>query len=304
MEFSTQDILGCILLVGGTFINIFSLTFFLTRPDKGANEVLFICLNTVDIIICLYLVGAIPWVRVTHVYDVLYQVCDLWFYLSTFITCVLSIVRMIVLVRPFAAHIIKIRYIILSILTFILLLALPFLVNLNLFHQDEWDDLSVLVYYGIMSFAIVICALISSIIISRALWRSTAQSITVDKHRASITILIITFTYILFVLPYCILLLGYLVLSNLMQSDSVKYASLNVYKSKFIDPFLEIWSNFGMPLNSTINAVIYFVRIRELRAYVCNIFRKVVCIAGHNTTKQRVTVHMAVQQSAPSCSGL
>ena len=261
-----EDVIGCGLLGLGTCTNLFSLIFFSTRRKTGPNEVLFIALNTVDLIICLYLVGAVPAIRELEIYYYFYRIYDLFFYLSTFITCQLSAVRALVLHSPFLATSIKRWHIMASIAVFAVMLAAPFLINIDLFYKAENVDTASTVYYAILSFIPVVVGLACSCLIFSALKRSSEQAMTADKRRATITILVITITFLLFVVPYQVLLAVYIVTLN----------GCSLY-AKELAHLVSLFARFGLPLNSTINALIYFTRIKELRLWVFKSWRFVTC---------------------------
>ena len=103
------------------FISFFSLTFFISRPKIGTNEFMFLSLDTMNVVICLYLVGSIPSIRDTYLYHLAYQFHDPILYLSLFIACLMSISRMILLLFPSAQPLLRIRYLLVGIFLFILI---------------------------------------------------------------------------------------------------------------------------------------------------------------------------------------
>lgn len=274
MCLNTRDTLGVLVLILGTLVNSFSLTFFASRPDKGATEAVFIALNTVDLVICGYLVGAIPAVRQTGAFYLSSRLQDHFFYLSTFLTCLLCAVRMVVLVCPVAApRIIKVRFVLLSIAVFLVLLALPFLIHPGYFlEQGSARLVGWPLYYTIMTLIVVIVALICAILVRVVLRRD--ENLTEEKRRGSETILIITTTYIVFVLPYCLVHFFYLVRSK--RRNDEEYTSLDHLDATYVEPALELYSHLAVPLNSTINGVIYFCRIKELRNFTVKALSKLI----------------------------
>ena len=264
---STSDMFGAMLFVFGTFINVFSLTFFISRPKIDTNEFLFLSLNSLNLVICLYLFSSIPAIRDTYVYHIAYQFHDLVLYMSLFIACLMSITRMILLIYPSLQPLLKIRYLLFSILFLMVLLILPFMIQPGYFLSGRSSNPLWATYYSVVGLVVVIVALVCNGIMVGSLKYGTSHEVTPDEKRDTVTVLILVFTKALFVAPYCLLYL----ISSIVSRSSLKYTGQvnnNVLGDEnALIHFLDVWANYAMPINSIINVFVFFVRIRELRMY-------------------------------------
>jgi hypothetical protein len=92
-----------------------------------------------------------------------------------------------------------------------------------------------------------------------------------NKRSATITIIILTLAYILFNVPYCIIMVD-------MVVYSLSEGKANITDSWFsydLTPYYyEIYffvTFYSIPLNSTINPMIYILRIKNLRCYIWDV---------------------------------
>ena len=265
------DIAGKLLFVIGVPINLLSFFYFMSRREKGPNELMFLCLSTTDTVICIYLVGAFPVVRESMVYQKIYRVYDQICYISTFVTCQMSVVRMIALTHPLLRM--HKRVIVITLLLFIILQFLPFFVDLTYFYLDEqsypmvWN-----LYYFIISTLIIIIAIVSSVITVTTLRRSGKNSVTKNKRKATITIMILTVTFLVYNIPHDLMLITYLI--GQWREGSILYGNAD----HFIDKVNLFYTQIGMQLNSITNAIIYFIRISNMRQFVaCGITAALHC---------------------------
>ena len=263
---STADMFGAMLLVFGTFVTFFSLTFFVSRPKIGTSEFLLVSLNSLNVVISLYLVRSIPAIRDTHVYHTAHQFYDLILYLSLFIACLMSVTRMVQIVYPSAQPLLKIKYLLSSILLFTIVLTLPFMIEFGYFPSARpW-------WFTFRSTAALVVVMVSLVCGARtvfALLHGVAHEITSEERRDTVTSLALVFTRALFVAPHCLLYFIFSLLNN--YRDDVEVEGLSDYSVLTGDSasrrFLEVWSNYAMPINSVIDVVVFFVRIGELRTY-------------------------------------
>ena len=271
---STSDMFGAMLFVFGTFISFFSLTFFISRPKIGTNEFMFLSLDTMNVVICLYLVGSIPSIRDTYLYHLAYQFHDPILYLSLFIACLMSISRMILLLFPSAQPLLRIRYLLVGIFLFILILALPFIVQPEYFLSGRVTNPLWATYHSLVALLVVIVALVCSGMIAGTLKFGTNHEDPAEKM-TTVTVLILAFTKALFVAPYCLLFL----VSSIVDyhRSNLRLAGQDNYNVPGPDnalvKFLDIWVNYAMPINSVINVIVCFVRIRELRTYAVRVIK-------------------------------
>ena len=260
---ATSDMLGAMLLVFGVVANLFSLTFFVSRSKIGTEYFLYLCLDVLNILICLYLVGSIPLIRDTHVFHTAYLLHDTIVYLSLFLVSLISGFQMVNLLYPAVQHFFKIRFIVLGCLLFCVILTLPFIIQPGYFLSGPRSNSLWATYHSIISFLLIIVVIISCVLIVWALKFSTGIEITPKHRRSGEMALILGSIKVLFMTPYSLFLLTY----SLSKHRNV------VDQEDEIGEFLEGWSNYAMPVNSVIYVVIFFLRIRLLRTYSVRILK-------------------------------
>ena len=115
------------------------------------------------------------------------------------------------------------------------------------------------------------------------------------KRAATITIVLLTVAYIVFNLPYCLWMLEILVnvlsegKTSILQSwfnDSTPYYN-EIYNFIFV---------FLIPLNSTINPLIYIFRLKVLRCYIWNLLS---CRARASSPVQMLSMGTLVSKVGP-----
>ena len=92
-----------------------------------------------------------------------------------------------------------------------------------------------------------------------------------SKRSATITIIVLTVAYIVFNVPYCLLMLDELVVSLSEGKANIIRAWFNSSTTPYYNEIFRFLITYSVPLNSTINPIIYILRIGNLRRYIWNI---------------------------------
>ena len=248
---------------GGAITNILSLSYFLNKDRKSLASKLMILLNTTDALVCISAlivlillvmaaVGKLP----LHIF----LVTAPWFQLlvgaTAFSTALLSITRTISLLRPF--YQINQKVIALSIALYwiyVLLIYFPLYSPMSEEVVDVYSMCELTLFILIVATCSVICML---------KLRSDRNMPNTDqtRRRATVTILIIS-------VLFCVVNMAYL--SGVIYSQFIlKAVAENGTVENVGDLFVTIlYTVFvGVPLNSTINPLIYFARKKEMRAFI------------------------------------
>ena len=261
-------ILILILLVfvegfGGAITNILSLSYFINKDRKSLASKLMILLNTTDILVCVsaFIVFIL---MILHGFGMLDKqvlfIMAQWFQLlvgaTAFSTALLSITRTISLLKPF--YEIKQKVIALSIaLYWIYVLLIYFL----FFRFSMW---TVVIYsMAELSLFIVIVATCSVLCVVKLRSNNNLSNTDSTRRKATVTILIISVLFCTVNTAYLVgNLYAWLVLAPMVQNGvTIKAAELYM---------INLYTTFvGVPLNSTINPLIYFARKKEMRAHIC-----------------------------------
>ena len=97
-----------------------------------------------------------------------------------------------------------------------------------------------------------------------------AAQVRKSKRSATITIVIITVAYIIFNVPYCLLMLDGVV-SILSEGKANVIQPWFYYSTPYYREINILFTIYMFPLNSTINPIIYILRMKNLRRYIWNI---------------------------------
>ena len=297
---ATSDMFGAMLLVFGVVFNLFSLTFILTRSKTGTENFLYLCLDLLNFLICLYLVGSIPLLRETQVFHTIYLLHDTIVYLSLFFVGLISGFQMVKLLHPTMQHFFnfKTRYFLLGVLLISVLLTLPFMIQPGYFLSGPLSHSLWPIYHSIISLLVIMVVITSSVLIVWALKFSNGMEITPKRRRSAELALILGLVKVLFMTPYSLFLLAY---------SLSRYPRFPEQEDE-IGEFLEGWSNYAMPVNSLINVVLFFLRIRELRTHSARILKMLYkvshcdceCKTSTKETKEGPRVAFSTPPPSPS----
>ena len=285
--------------VGGTISNALSLSYFLKKDRATLASKLMILLNSIDLLVCISALVYIAAIAVTFFSNVFgdgYVMVYLlhWFYFlvtaTAFATCLLSVTRTISLVSPF--YEIRKKALAFSIIIYGMNLVFSrFVLPLLNFKVAN--------IYMIVEMSLIILIVIISLIISVVKLQSGGNNLA---NSATITIIIISGFF-------CAVNIAYLAS---MIINTFKSAIWNNQPPRSVSFAFEYATFVGIPFNSTINPIIYFIRKKQIRDYVkstciggccyrcCCCCCKVCCGKRKNTTKRldrakTQVVHLSLQ---------
>ena len=251
-----------LITVYGTVTNLLSLSFFITQRNfnnrKSWTEVinnrLFIVLNVFDILVCIF-VSAI-------LLDQIFRDCiSKWVFIpfivavqtTGFITCLLSVIRAISIIRP--RHQINVKVLVGAIICYC-----GMMIYLNIERSKE-RTAATIARFTILSglfFAVILCNIL-------CIAKLANSKVASWKREATITMGILSAVY-------CVFNTGFLVVYGF------KVFKCGIGKTVCFSETFEVTSMFILlPMNSASNPVVYFLRNREMRRYLKNVWRKMTC---------------------------
>ena len=261
-----------LITVFGTVTNLLSLSYFITQRNfnnrksrtEVINKILFTVLNVFDILVCIFLSAKLL-VRIFR--DG--QKMSLWiivpFIVSVqstgFVTCLLSVIRAISIIRP--RHQLNVKVLVGAIICYCGMIIYS---NTERPEEDKEEDkekdktaitarfLIVLGMFGVVILCNILCII-----------KLAHTKVATWKREATITMGILSAVY-------CIFNTGFLVVYGFKVFKcgvSVKVC----FSAKF-----EVTSVYILlPMNSASNPVVYFLRNREMKRYLKNVWRKMTC---------------------------
>ena len=254
-----------LITVFGTVTNLLSLSYFITQRNFNTrnsnteviNNRLFIVLNVFDIVVCVFL-SAYVLVGINEYGSTVHSVCLGIFVVANqttgFITCLLSVIRAISIIRP--RHQLNVKVLVGAMTTYSIMMLY---LNLKFF---EKDITTTIVHFSIYT-GLFIVVIFSNILCIIKLAHSKVAS---WKRDATITMGILSAVY-------CVFNIGFQV-----------YYGLFLFKcglDRDIVCTLPIFEGISifilLPMNSASNPVVYFLRNREMRRYLKNVRRKMTC---------------------------
>ena len=247
------------LCVIGTFANLTSLIYFVKKKDKTIGDKLLMLLNSVDTLLCFiatmlsaistYLIGDRDkldkmWIPLKVIGALYYLLIDG----TAYITCLLSVTRAIGIVSPFYQIQGKLL-IILGIVVFVVieLLQTPTIVGIRGIFSPR-------LVIPLLVILTVLCATIVAVYkLTRADLQGATENVSRNNRRATWTVVILSILFLVF---------NSIFLGVMWQFFETRqffnYGSAILF---FFVYFLAI------PLNSTINPIVYFTRKSDMRQF-------------------------------------
>ena len=255
------------LCVIGTFANLTSLIYFVKKKDKTIGDKLLMLLNSVDLLLCIcatvlsaflsYVEGGgnvldieVPFLVITVLHYLLIDG-------TAYVTCLLSVTRAIGIVSPFY----QIRgklLVILGITVFVMieLLQTPTIVGIRgIFSPGPRLVISPLVMLT------VLCATIVAVYkLTRADLQGATENVSRNNRKATWTVVILSALFLVF----NSILLG-VMWQFLVMWRFVNHGTATLFYFLY---FLAI------PLNSTINPIVYLTRKSDMRQFFIKNYQK------------------------------
>ena len=258
-------------------MNIMSLTYFIRRNQSRLSKRLMVFLNCLDLLVCLWsMVSVAVLILVTYeivnyeIIKVFNGIRDTFAEATGFGTCLLSVSRTISLVVPFY-EIQGYLIVVVTVLFILYLLVSKLFINWMFdasFTLAKTIDYLTAVEISLMIIVVTVCCLICSIklISATPLLDKSTKSNSRNRY-GTVTIVIISIIFSLVNLCYLLItLIWFRVVAFYGLARPVSFTFL-ITK--------EFTNIFCIPLNSTLNPIIYFTRKEEMRSYVrkCKLFR-------------------------------
>ena len=290
-----SGIISLICVLIGTTGNIFAVSYFLSRsPTMTANTFIYSCINITDILISsLALFPGLAFLS-GHIGEVLFAntfLCNMWGMLwnitirmSVYLIAVLCLSRVVTLYRPYSK--ISLLSVVVPIVCYVLLMVVQAVIPY--FHQARYTyfpvfklcawKLSALfspgaapfrVWYfvfNILEFVVPVFPVIGScffMVFKLRTKETSNRMMSTIKRDATITIILLTITYLVWNLPLCVITsLNYI---SLVSSNRLSFS----YPTR-----LRIFINTQtILLNSVCNTCLYFYRIVDLRQWSLGVVR-------------------------------
>ena len=292
-------VLASICFVIGTTGNTLTLVYFLSRRTKSINTLLYISINSTDVLISILImcVGISHFNSNTPTLFSDNVFCNIWGILwniaarmSVFLIAVLSISRTISLIYPLRMHNMKHRTILVPVAMYFIIqviqATIPYWYGVQYQYSGyltfcSWglDDV---VGWNTVAHKILVFILIdlefiaplipitgSCIICVYRLMKYEDSEIASQpgmgeiRRNATLTITLLTILYIVFNVPMCFYLIVFSV--GVYDYTFQLPATLSIKTLNYLTIFAYIYT---IALNSTCNTILYFTRIKEIREYV------------------------------------
>ena len=254
-----------LITVFGTVTNLLSLSYFITQRHlnnrKSRTEIinnhLFIVLNVFDILVCIFLSALLLSFR----YDIdegdVQETLLLLFVLAVqttgFITCLLSVIRAISIIRP--THHLNIKAIA---GTTILYSGIMIYLNIQYNARNVKATMIHFTIYTALFIAVVLCNVVCMV-------KLALSKVASWKREATITMGIFSAVYCIFNIGFLVFYGFHVFVCGIQETVclSVTFEAISMY--------------ILLPMNSASNPVVYFLRNREMRRYLKNVWRKMTC---------------------------
>ena len=270
------------------------LSYFITREEKSLSRRIFIMLNAFDLLVCTALVPSVLLYFCTTPLQAFsqlsYRICYAFFNLgvecTALSTCLLGILRLIAIRFPY--YRIRKKVLVAVSMTFIILEIFREILRLYFFFLDKSNLAFYLKFHNAAMISVLTVAIainsISSILLSIHLLSGSKKpgsgrnnnynqtSMSKSSRRGTVTILILSSSFLVCNLLYGISL--YILLSTKPVPLTPKPST-----PKRLLGIILLW--LMIPLNSALNPLVYFVRRKEMRNFICNLLsRKFKRVAG------------------------
>ena len=263
------------LCVVGTFANITSLVYFVKKKEKTTGDKLLMLLNTVDLLLCF--IATVETACISYLaggngggsgYIIIAMVLISVLYLllidgTAYVTCLLSVTRAIGIVHPFYRLRGKL-FVVLGIIVFIVIefvQLVPLLVGL-IIHTAFYLNYGRLLI-SLLVMLIVLCATIVAVYkLTRADLQGATENVSRNNRKATWTVVILSVLFLVF----NSIVFG--VTSYFFANHQSVVNEARLYSLMFYGLFLAI------PLNSSINPIVYLTRRSDMRKYLKQRFQK------------------------------
>ena len=263
------------LCVVGTFANITSLVYFIKKKEKTTGDKLLMLLNSVDLLLCFTATvetACLSYVAGGHDdggYILLPMAIIAVFYLllidgTAYVTCLLSVTRAIGIVHPFYQLRGKL-FVVLGIIVFVVIELLQLALLLaGFFITGEFSLAYVRWLISLLVMLIVLCATILVVYkLTKADVQGATENVSRNNRKATWTVVILSVLFLVFnSILFGVTLYLFANFGRVITEEPTDFSLM------FFMLFLAI------PLNSSINPIVYLTRRSDMRQYLKQRFQK------------------------------
>ena len=268
--------LSAITATFGTITNAMSLSYFvmkirsctLTKNRDASSTKLFVALNVFDLLLSVSALTLFTSFKMYDGYTTFRIVSCLMYYISlygtSYLTCVLAMVRAICFIFPF--HLIKWLLVLVSMGIYSAVLMAALLTTwLSCYSHHSSCRAIHAVSTHVRLFIVVVIFLVvlasNAIAVGKLFFsQSETEADNAGKRRATITVGIISAIY-------CTCNIGFIVIQGIYLYSPSSYQNIpTVFEEMFIYILL--------PLNSALNPLVYMTRNRDMRIYLYTLWRR------------------------------
>ena len=256
-----------LITVYGTITNLLSLSYFITQRNfnnrQSSTEIinnhLFIALNVFDVLVCVtvsaFLLSVTIFFQKGNDFNLFFSIFIMVVQTTGFITCLLSVIRAISIIRP--RHQLNVKAIIAAMIFYsIMIICLDIIELKNTQAKFIADFSNILALFVVVTLSNILCII-----------KLTHSKVASWKREATITMGILSTVY-------CVFNIGFLVNYGFRAIMCKSPRDSPQTKSCLSSIFEEISVFILLPMNSASNPVVYFLRNREMRRYLKNVWRK------------------------------
>ena len=258
-----------VLCIVGTLANTISLIYFVQKKNKTNGDKLLMLLNSVDLLLCacaavdticlsLYLQsgydGRYAYAFITFLVPYILLVDG-----TAYVTCILSVTRAIGIARPFY----QIQGKLLLIVGIIVFIVTELIQVILLLKSGGIPGSSVRIAISLLVLLIVLCAMVVAVYKLTKKDIEAAERLSQNNKKATFTVVILSGLFFVFNSVFLGLTVNLLFNHGNLNKDN--QALILTYIGLFI----------AVPLNSSINPIIYLVRKRDMREFFVQNFGKI-----------------------------
>ena len=264
------------LCMVGTFANLTSLIYFVKKKDKTIGDKLLMLLNSEDFLLCICATLISAYLSYLEGHEntasedtgIVMKVITILYLLlidgTAYVTCLLSVTRAIGIVSPFYQIRGKLLVILgISVFVVIEFPQLALLIIAIATSGEPWLASTTRAAISILIMLTVLCATILAVYkLTRADLQGATENVSRNNRKATWTVVILS---VLFLAFNSILLGATCITLN---------QTLNVKSNTGTQIFATFALFLAIPLNSSINPIVYFTRMTDMRQFFIQNFQK------------------------------
>jgi hypothetical protein len=264
--------LSVLIAIEGTATNALSLSYFFIavgwenmRRTNDYTTILFSALNILDLSLSI---SALLYFTSLQAYDVAplflkacYIIFTLFLFTTSFLTCLLAVVRAIYLVFPF--HIINWGLVKVSMLVYgiVCVALLSLRVSIPIDHMTVTLTIVYDLRFSIVAILFLVVLFSNALaMIKLFLVRSNRDVCSEENRKATVTVGIIS-------VLYCVYNIGFIIMAGFSVFSPSSYENISIQ-------IIDILVYIAIPLNSACNPVVYLCRNSDMRSYLKTVWKR------------------------------